>query len=406
MSFFERFSNSKFFIICDYIYKFVVLNIFFLCTLLCGLVVFTLIPSLTAYFTVVKGFNKNREFSLIEGYFTIFFHNFKKNVLLSLSYSSMLFIVIFNSIYFYESIRDYKVITLNNINYEYKLNNENLFTTDKNSQIILNTRNNFYILDFDHQDSIIYSEKKNNIYSDGLLILLDHTGKITQIRDGSGYFLVLEENSYKEYDYTNNLWGSENKNIFFNLEMNLNEEGYVLLTSPKSMYGHADEFLEDLKKELENDNLINIRLYNSDIEEKNVLANKKEDRTFGLICYYLFLLMAITLFLMVINCALINIYFPYLNNKEKIKYSLKFVLSLPIKTLLTIFVTVSFIYIATAFIYLIPLIVVSIYLYIVFLIYRKDYNYLVSDTNIKKPMDVVDIIYENNLKKLKKRNKN
>lgn len=104
MNIFEKYINSKLYIIVDTFLKLTIVNLLFLITTILGVGIFTFMPSLIAVVLIVKNFNTNHTFNIIKVYFNCFIKNYLKAQKLFVLYLIMFVIVSFNCYYFYLGI--------------------------------------------------------------------------------------------------------------------------------------------------------------------------------------------------------------------------------------------------------------------------------------------------------------
>ncbi len=103
---FERLYNSKFFIIVDFVYKLIILNLLLILTTVFGLVVFSLMPALIALIIILKSLRHDRTFPLVQTYFRVIRANYRKIIKLSLFYTLLGCVFVFNTLFFYLALQE------------------------------------------------------------------------------------------------------------------------------------------------------------------------------------------------------------------------------------------------------------------------------------------------------------
>lgn len=98
---YEKFVNSWFYKLMEKVYQLILLNLLTVLTIVLGLGVFTLLPSLVSLVTVIKSYKNDASFPLVKGYFLTFKTCYKDAELLFLPFLGLLFLFTFNAYYFY-----------------------------------------------------------------------------------------------------------------------------------------------------------------------------------------------------------------------------------------------------------------------------------------------------------------
>lgn len=98
---YEKFINSWFYKLMEKIYQLIILNLLTVLTIVLGLGIFTLLPSLVSLVTVLKSYKNDASFPIFKGYFLTFKKCYKDAELLSLPFFGLLFLFTFNAYYFY-----------------------------------------------------------------------------------------------------------------------------------------------------------------------------------------------------------------------------------------------------------------------------------------------------------------
>jgi uncharacterized membrane protein YesL len=98
---FDKFVNSKFYSVFDYIYKLTIINILLVVTNVFTLVIFGLMPSLISAGIIIKDIKEGKDVNIIKSYFVNFKMVYKKSILLNIFFLMILFVFSFNIYYFY-----------------------------------------------------------------------------------------------------------------------------------------------------------------------------------------------------------------------------------------------------------------------------------------------------------------
>ena len=83
---FDKYADSKFSEVMNFIYKVMVINILYIFTVAVGLGVFTFAPATVSAYVCMKGINENKEFPLFKTYIHTFKTEYKKSMMFFLYY--------------------------------------------------------------------------------------------------------------------------------------------------------------------------------------------------------------------------------------------------------------------------------------------------------------------------------
>lgn len=103
---FEKFVNSRFFHFTEKLYQLIMLNIFGVISILMGLVIFGIIPTMVSIIACLKASSDGESYPLFKGYFKTYFKTFKKTILVSLFFLILLLISFLWIFYFYSWIKE------------------------------------------------------------------------------------------------------------------------------------------------------------------------------------------------------------------------------------------------------------------------------------------------------------
>lgn len=97
----EKLINSGFYRFCEKLYVLIILNFISFVLIVLGLGVVTTLPVLVSLVLVLKDYKSNESFPFVKVFFKCFKDNFKKTFKLSLPYTGLICLFIFNTYYFY-----------------------------------------------------------------------------------------------------------------------------------------------------------------------------------------------------------------------------------------------------------------------------------------------------------------
>lgn len=103
---FERFINSKFFILFEYLYVLIFSNILFVLSTLLGLGIFSIFPALVSLIIVLKSFDSTTDFLLPKVFFKAFIKNYLKSMKVFLIFLIGIVLFTFNTMYFYLALQE------------------------------------------------------------------------------------------------------------------------------------------------------------------------------------------------------------------------------------------------------------------------------------------------------------
>lgn len=90
----------------EFVYKLIVLNLLLILTTVLGLVIFSMMPALIALVIVLKSLKHDRAFPLVSTYFRAFKAIYVKSLKLSIFYTVVGCVFVFNTMFFYLALQE------------------------------------------------------------------------------------------------------------------------------------------------------------------------------------------------------------------------------------------------------------------------------------------------------------
>lgn len=100
---FEKYTNSKLYVVFEFLYKIIFINIFWFVTTVFGLGIFTFMPAVITGYILIASVQHEREFPIFKAFFTIFKKVYIKSQKLFISLGILGVILVFNINFFYQS---------------------------------------------------------------------------------------------------------------------------------------------------------------------------------------------------------------------------------------------------------------------------------------------------------------
>jgi len=98
---FEKVYNSPIYVIFEFLYRLIIINLLFVLTTILGLGVFTVMPAMVSLLILVRSLNHETSFPIVSAFVQAFRKNYKRVFMLSIFYGIIAIVFVFNTLYFY-----------------------------------------------------------------------------------------------------------------------------------------------------------------------------------------------------------------------------------------------------------------------------------------------------------------